>query len=156
MPIELAWRFFSVLLTCLALVLVAGCSRETRPTNEQSLAALAEKVREHQEATKIGGDVVVRLGLRKRPEEIPAYGKAVSHEATKETRVIIVTEANDIVVTFGTGSVAYWTLTDTSGKLRKAVRAEPGRPESDVAVSEVQPRFEEEIAFWKTYLGIAE
>jgi hypothetical protein len=58
------------------------------------------------------------------------------------------------VVTFGNGSVEYWTLTDTSGKLLKAFRAEPGKPASDVAVTEVKPRFEEEIKFWKTYLGI--
>jgi hypothetical protein len=75
---------------------------------------------------------------------------------TKEARVILVTEANDIVVAFGTGSIAYWTLTDASGKLQKAFRAEPGQPRTAVAVSDVQPRFGEEIAFWKEYLGVPE
>jgi hypothetical protein len=34
--------------------------------------------------------------------------------------VILVTEANEMVFMFGNASAEYWTLTDTSGKLRKA------------------------------------
>jgi hypothetical protein len=117
-----------------------ACSHETGSKRDESLVALAEKVREEWQASKIGGDVAVQFGLRKRQEDIPAYGQAVAHEPTREIRAILVSEVNDIVITFGNGSVEYWTLTDTSGKLRKAFRAEPGKPASDVAVTEVQPR----------------
>jgi hypothetical protein len=53
-----------------------------------------------------------------------------------------------------TPTVEYCCLTDLSGKLRRVFRAEPGTQAIDAAVSEVQPRFEEEIAFWKRYFGI--
>jgi hypothetical protein len=115
---------------------------------------VAEKVREKHETTRLGGDVALRLGLRDRAEEIPAHGQLASDG--KEHRAIIVTDANDIVLIFGTSSVAYFCRTDISGTLRRVFMAQPGKPESHVAVSEVQPRFDGEIAFWKEYLGIAE
>jgi hypothetical protein len=68
----------------------------------------------------------------------------------------MVREANDIIVAFGTSSVAYFCLSDLSGKLRRVFMAQPGKPESDVAVADAQWRFDGEIAFWKEYLGIAE
>jgi hypothetical protein len=68
--------------------------------------------------------------------------------------VILVTEANEMVLMFGNASAEYWTLSDASGKLQKAFRAEPGQPRTAVALADVQPRFEEEVAFWKEYLSI--
>jgi hypothetical protein len=64
------------------------------------------------------------------------------------------TEANAIILVFGTRSAADFCLTDFTGKLHRVFRAEPGKHETEVAVSEVQPRFEEQIAFWKRYLGL--
>jgi hypothetical protein len=66
------------------------------------------------------------------------------------------TEANAIILVFGTRSAADFCLTDFTGKLHRVFRAEPGKQETAVALSEVRPRFEGEVAYWKTYLGIAE
>jgi hypothetical protein len=68
----------------------------------------------------------------------------------------MITDTTDIIRIFGTSSIAYFCLTDLSGKLRRVFRAEPGKQKTDVAISEAQPRFEEEIAFWKTYLELTE
>jgi hypothetical protein len=115
---------------------------------------LAEKVREKHETTKIGGDVALRLRLRDQAEEIPAHGQLVSDG--EQHHAIAITDTNDIILIFGSSSVAYFCRTDLSGKLRRVFKAQPGKPESDVTVSEMQPRFDEEIAFWKTYLGIVQ
>lgn len=125
------------------------------PTKDGPLLALAEKVREKRETTKIGGDVAVWLRLRDQEEEIPAYGQRVIDQERKR-HAILVTEANDLIVIFGNASFAYFCLTDSSGKLRRVFRAEPGKEVTYPAVSTVQRTFEEQITFWKTYLGIAQ
>jgi hypothetical protein len=149
MRAEIARPFLSLLLV--AVLLSAACSREIG-SKQGPLSALTEKVREKQETTKIGGEVALGLGLR--AEEVSALGHLVSDG--KEHHAIMVTDANDIILIFGSSSVAYFCRTDLSGKLRRVFRAEPGKQETDVAVSDAQPRFEEEIVFWKTYLGVAE
>jgi len=68
---------FSVVLAWVALVLSVACSRDINPERVRSLSALAEKVRDKRETTKIAGDVALRLGLRDREEEIPAHGQLV-------------------------------------------------------------------------------
>jgi hypothetical protein len=141
-----------VLLTFVAVVHFGACSQEIKPEKDQPLAALMEKVREKQETTKVGADIAVGLGLQNPHAEIPAYGQLWSDG--KEHHMIMVTDANDVIVSFGTSSVAYFCLTDVSGKLRRVFGAEPGNEEINVSVSDVVPRFEEEIAFWKTYLGV--
>jgi hypothetical protein len=133
-------------------LILSACQVDSK--TDGPLFALAEKVREKRETTKIGGDVALRLGLRDREEEIPAHGQLVSDG--KQHRTIMVTDADEIILIFVSSSFAYFCLTDLSGKLRRVFKAEPGNREIYAAVSEVQPRFEEEIAFWKTYLGIAE
>jgi hypothetical protein len=92
--------------------------------------------------------------LREQKEEIPAHWQLASDG--EQHHEIAITDTNDIVLIFGTRSIAYFCRTDLSGKLRRVFKAQPGKPESDVAVSEVQPRFEEELAFWKRYLGVGE
>jgi hypothetical protein len=57
---------------------------------------------------------------------------------------------------FGNNSVEYWGSVELSGKLRRVFGAQPGNEEIKVTVVDVQPRFEEEIMFWKTCFGIAE
>jgi hypothetical protein len=70
--------------------------------------------------------------------------------------VIAVTDTNGIILIFASSSVAYFCLTDLSGKLLRVFKAEPGKQETAATVSEVQARFEEEIVFWRTYLGAVE
>jgi hypothetical protein len=141
-------RSFSVLLTSLAPVLFAACSPDSRSKHEP-LSALAEKVREKRETTKIGADIAQGLGLR---EEIQVHGQLVTDGTERHS--IMITDANDIILIFGTSSVAYFCRTDFSGKLRRVFVAQPGQPQTRVAVTEAQWRFEEEIAFWKAYLGV--
>jgi hypothetical protein len=86
------------------------------------------------------------------PEEIAAHGQLASEG--NQHHAIAVTDADEIVLIFGTRNIAYFCRTDLSGKLRRVVTAEPGKQETDVAVSEVQPRFDEEIGFWKMYLRV--
>jgi hypothetical protein len=64
----------SFLLTLFVVVLSApsACSKQDAP-----LSALAERVREKQETTKVGTDIAQRLGLRQE-EEIPAHGHLVT------------------------------------------------------------------------------
>jgi hypothetical protein len=145
-------------LTFLALALFTWLLFDQKPSYKThgTLVALAEKLREKGETTKIGETKAVWLWLRDQKGEIAAHGQIGNHSVRGQNHAIGVTEANDIVLIFGTSSVAYFCLTDFSGKLRRVFRDEPGKQKTDVAVSEVQPRFEEEIAFWKTYLGIAE
>jgi hypothetical protein len=151
-----SYPLFYFVLTLFALILTTWIvfDQDIGSQTHSPLAAVAEKVREKQETTKIGKDAALRLRLRDQAEEIPAHVHLVSDD--KQHHAIAVTDANDIVLIFGTSSVAYFCLTDLSGKLRRVFRAEPGKQDTDVSVSEVQPRFDEEIAFWKTYLGIAE
>jgi hypothetical protein len=145
-------------LTFLALALSTSMffDQETSSKTHGTLVALAEKLREKGEPTKIEGTIAVWLWLRDQKEEIAAHGQIVNDSVRGQNHAIGVTDANDIVLIFGTSSVAYFCLTDFSGKLRRVFRAEPGKQATDVAVSEVQARFDEEIAFWKTYLGIAQ
>jgi hypothetical protein len=92
-------------------------------------------VREKHETTRLGGDVALRLGPRDREEDVPAHGQLASDR--REHHEILITDADDILLMFGTSRVAYFCLTDTSGKLRKAVRVEPEKRETDVAVCDV-------------------
>jgi hypothetical protein len=96
---------------------------------------LAEKVREKHETTRLGRHVALRLGLRDREEDVPAHRQLASDR--REHHEILITDADDILLMFGTSRVAYFCLTDASRKLRKAVRAEPEKRETDVAVSDV-------------------
>jgi hypothetical protein len=140
-----------VLVFVLATGVFGACARENDSKEDQRLTALIQKVRDKQETTKVGTDIAQRLGLRQE-EEIPAHGHLVTDG--KEHHIIMVTDANDIIIAFGSSSVAYFCLSDLSGKLRRVFMAEPGQPETDVAVAEVQWRFDGEIAFWKEYFGL--
>jgi hypothetical protein len=84
----------------------------------------------------------------------PARGQLVTDG--KEYHSIMVTDGNDMIVVFGNSSVTYFCLTELSHKLRRVLIFEPGNGLTTVAVAEAQWRFDQEIAFWKEYLGVSE
>jgi hypothetical protein len=75
------------------------------------------------------------LGLRSQEAEIPAHGQLVTDG--KEYHSIRVTDANEIILVFGTNKVVYFCLTDLSGKLRRVFMFEAGSRYSGHFIMEI-------------------
>ena len=144
---------FPLLLPWLALILSAACHQQTKSEKGSNLVALVNKVRER-ERTVLGGEVAAQLQLREKKEEVSAHGQVVLDEG--QFHAIAVTDTDEIILIFRTGSVAYFCVTDISGTLRRAFKARPGDAKVyPAAAEEAGPVFAKELGFWKKYFEIA-